>query len=152
MPKFAANLSFLFQDLDFLDRFAAAAKAGFKGVEYLFPYDHDPALIEAQLKRHGLEQVLFNAAPGNWAGGERGLGALPGREAEFRDAMKRALDYARALKCKRVHAMSGIPAPGVAASVAEGTLVANLHAAAKLFAAHDIMLLIEPINTRDIPG
>jgi hydroxypyruvate isomerase len=152
MPKFAANLSFLFQEIDFLDRFEAAAKAGFKGVEYLFPYEHDPAVIEKALQRHGLEQVLFNAAPGDWGGGERGLGALPGREREFRDALKLALDYARALKCERVHAMAGLTPAGVPAVELESVFVANLHAAAKLFAAHDIALLIEPINTRDIPG
>jgi hydroxypyruvate isomerase len=152
MPKFAANLSFLFQDLDFLERFGAAAKAGFKGVEYLFPYDHDPAVIEAQLRQHGLEQVLFNTGQGNWAGGERGIGALPGREAEFREAVKRALEYARALKCKRVHAMAGMAPIGVPAVELESLFVANLNAAAKLFAQHDIMLLIEPLNTRDNPG
>jgi hydroxypyruvate isomerase len=152
MPKFAANLSFLFQDLDFLDRFEAAARAGFKGVEYLFPYDHDPAAIETRLKRHGLTQVLFNCSGGNWAGGERGLGALPGREADFRDGVKLALEYARALGCARVHAMAGIPPAGTTAGAAEGTFVANLHWAAKAFAAHDIALLIEPLNTRDNPG
>ncbi|MBX6322959.1 MAG: hydroxypyruvate isomerase family protein [Rhodospirillaceae bacterium] len=152
MPKFAANLSFLFQELDFLDRFDAAARAGFRGVEYLFPYNHDPAAIETRLKRNGLTQVLFNAAPGNWAAGERGLGALPGREQEFRDAVKLALDYARALGCERIHAMAGIPPAGVPAAELESVFAANLHAAAGLLAPHGIVLLIEPINTRDIPG
>lgn len=152
MPKFAANLSFLFQELEFLDRFEAAAKAGFTGVEYLFPYDHDPAAIETRLKRYGLTQVLFNCGQGNWAAGDRGIGALPGREAEFRDSVKLALEYARALGCKRVHAMAGVTPPGVTPAAAESTFVANLHAAAKAFAAHDIALLIEPLNTRDMPG
>jgi hydroxypyruvate isomerase len=152
MPKFAANLSFLFQDLEFLDRFAAAAAAGFEGVEYLFPYDHDPAEIETRLRRHGLTQVLFNAAQGDWAAGERGIGALPSREAEFDAAMRQALDYARALRCARVHVMAGIPPSDVASTAAEAVFVANLARAARAFAAHDIALLIEPLNTRDTPG
>ena len=108
MPKFAANLSFIFQEVGFLDRFAAAARCGFKAVEYLSPYDHPPEVIAEQLNRHGLEQALFNMPPGDWAAGERGIGALPGREQEFRDGVETALVYAKATRCRILHAMAGI--------------------------------------------
>ena len=152
MPNFAANLSMMFQEVGFLDRFAAAADAGFRAVEYLFPYDHEPAELAARLQRFGLRQVLFNLPPGDWATGERGLAALPGREAEFAAGVDRGLDYARALGCTQVHAMAGIPPVGIAPADAEATYIANLHAAAARLAAHGIRLLIEPINTRDMPG
>ncbi|MEX0697992.1 MAG: 2-oxo-tetronate isomerase [Dongiaceae bacterium] len=152
MPNFAANLSMMFQEVGFLDRFAAAADAGFRAVEYLFPYDHEPAELAARLQRFGLRQVLFNLPPGDWAAGERGLAALPGREAEFAAGVDRGLDYARALGCTQLHAMAGIPPVGTAPADAEATYVANLHAAAARLAAHGIRLLIEPINTRDMPG
>ena len=116
MPKFAANLSFIFQEIGFLDRFAAAAECGFKAVEYLSPFDHPPEIIAEQLNRHGLEQALFNMPPGDWAARERGIGALPGREQEFRDGVETALVYARATRCRILHAMAGgiagWPGPG----------------------------------------
>ncbi|WP_399683731.1 TIM barrel protein, partial [Xenophilus sp.] len=99
MPRFAANLSMLYTELPFLERFAAAAADGFEAVEYLFPYDFAPADLAARLRDHGLQQVLFNTPPGDWAAGERGLACLPGREAGFRDAVAKALDYAQALDC-----------------------------------------------------
>ena len=108
MPKFAANLSFLFNEVAFMERFAAAAAAGFRGVEYLFPYEEDKEAIAQALRDNGLENVLFNLPPGDWAAGERGLGALPGREQDFRDGVARALDYALAADTKRLHALAGI--------------------------------------------
>lgn len=152
MPRFAANLSMLYRDVDFLDRFAAAARDGFEAVEYLFPYDYPPAQLAAQLRAHGLQQVLFNAPPGDWAAGERGLACLPGRRQEFAEGMARALHYAKALNCPRLHVMAGLLAPGADAEAAQATYVANLREAAALAAAQGTTLLIEPINGRDMPG
>ena len=152
MPKFAANLSFIFQEGEFLNRFAAAARCGFKAVEYLSPYDHPPEVIAEQLNRHGLEQALFNMPPGDWAAGERGIGALPGREQEFRDGVETALVYARAMRCRLLHAMAGVLPAGLDRAQAERTYLANLRHAADRLAAEGITLVIEPINTRDIPG
>ena len=152
MPKFAANLSFIFQEVGFLDRFGAAAACGFKAVEYLTPYDHPPEVIAEQLKRHGLEQALFNLPPGDWAAGERGIGALRGREQEFRDGVEKALVYAKATKCRLLHAMAGILPPGNDRGEAERAYVANLRHAAERLADEGLTLAIEPINTRDIPG
>ncbi|MES2533443.1 MAG: 2-oxo-tetronate isomerase [Pseudomonadota bacterium] len=152
MPRFAANLSMLYPELDFLDRFDAAAKDGFKGVEYLFPYAFPAAEIVARLKANGLQQVLFNAPPGNWDGGERGLACLPGRQNEFRDAIAKALDYAAALDCPRVHLMAGLVPAGVSREAAQDVYVENLGWAAVEAAKVHVDLLIEPINTRDMPG
>ena len=152
MPKFAANLSFIFQEVEFLNRFAAATHCGFKAVEYLSPYDHLPEVIAEQLNRHGLEQALFNMPPGDWAAGERGIGALPGREQEFRDGVETALVYARATRCRILHAMAGVLPAGLDRAQAERTYLANLRYAADRLAAEGITLVIEPINTRDIPG
>ena len=152
MPKFAANLSFIFQEVGFLDRFAAAAACGFKAVEYLSPFDHPPEVIAEQLNRHGLEQALFNMPPGDWAAGERGIGALPGREQEFRDGVQTALVYARATRCRILHAMAGVSPAGQDRAQAERTYLANLQHAADRLAAEGLTLVIEPINTRDIPG
>jgi 2-dehydrotetronate isomerase len=149
MPKFAANLSMLYTEHAFLDRFAAAAADGFKAVEYLFPYEHPAADIAARLKTHGLQQVLFNAPPGDWAAGERGTACLPGREAEFRDGVGRAIEYARALGCPRIHLMAGLAPDGADRAVLRKTYLANLTWAAAQ--AQDIDFLMEPINTRDIP-
>ena len=109
MPKFAGNLSFIFQEVGFLDRFAAAAACGFKAVEYLSPYDHPAGVIAEQLNRHGLVQALFNMPPGDWGAGERGIGALPGREQEFRDGVETALVYAMP---KQQGVASSMPWPG----------------------------------------
>jgi hydroxypyruvate isomerase len=152
MPRFAANLSMLFQDRAFLDRFAAAATCGFKGVEFLFPYEWPARDIRACLDEHGLEQVLFNLPPGDWAAGERGLAALPGRERDFADSVDLALDYAETLGCRRLHVMAGCPGPDVDPREAMETYVANLRLAADRLAARGIAMLIEPINQRDVPG
>ncbi len=152
MPKFAANLSFIFQEVGFLDRFAAAAACGFKGVEYLSPYDHRPEVIAEQLNRHGLEQALFNMPPGDWTAGERGIGALPGREQEFRDGVETALVYAKATKCRILHAMAGLWPQARDRDEAERVYIANLRLAADRLAGEGVTLVIEPINNRDIPG
>ncbi|MDO8449848.1 MAG: hydroxypyruvate isomerase family protein [Rhodoferax sp.] len=150
MPKFAANLSMLYPELDFLDRFEAAAKDGFKAVEYLFPYAFESRDIAACLKAHGLQQVLFNAPPGDWDAGERGLACLPGREAEFRAGIGKALDYAAALDCPRIHVMAGLLPAGTAHETLYPTYVSQLRWAAAEAAKQGIDVLIEPINTRDI--
>jgi len=152
MPKFAANLSFMFQEVGFLDRFASAAACGFKAVEYLTPYDHPPEIIAQQLNRHGLQQALFNMPPGDWAAGERGIAALSGREPEFRDGVEQALVYAKATKCRLLHAMAGVLPAGHDRAEAEWGYLTNLRHAADRLAGEGITLVIEPINTRDIPG
>jgi len=152
MPRFAANLSFLFQDRPFLERFGAAAAAGFLAVEYLFPYEHPAEEIAGLLKKHGLQQVLFNLPPGDWGKGERGLAALAGREREFEQGVTKALDYAKALSCPRVHAMAGVLPPEADLAKAEMTYVGNLKHAAAEAGRRGILLVIEPINGRDIPG
>ena len=149
--RLCANLSMMFNEVDFLDRFEAAAQAGFKGVEFLFPYDHDAAEIRRRLDAAGLEMVLFNGPPGAWDQGERGTASLPGRQAEFRDGIKRAIDYAGVLGNRMVHVMAGIPkdtAPVTAAAV----YAANLGWAAEQASTAGIRLVIEPINHRDMPG
>ena len=152
MPKFAANLSMLYPELDFLDRFEAAARDGFKAVEYLFPYAWPAVELAARLKANGLQQVLFNAWPGNWDAGERGLACLPGREQEFRQGVQRALGYAQVLACPRIHMMAGLVPPGQTRDGLSATYVDNIRWAATLAASQGVDLLIEPINTRDIPG
>jgi hydroxypyruvate isomerase len=151
MPKFAANLSMLYPELDFLDRFEAAAKDGFKAVEYLFPYQYEARELKARLDGNGLKQVLFNAPPGNWEQGERGLACLPGREAEFRSSIGKAVEYARALECPRVHLMAGLAPEGSDRAGLRNTYVANLAWAASEMAKAGLDALIEPINPRDIP-
>jgi hydroxypyruvate isomerase len=152
MPKFAANLSFLFNEVPFMARFAAAAAAGFRGVEYLFPYEEDKEVIAQALRGNGLENVLFNLPPGDWAAGERGLGALPGREQDFRDGVARAMDYALAADTKRLHALAGIVPAGADQDRCRQTFIGNLRYACEQLAPHGITLLVEPINTRDMPG
>jgi hydroxypyruvate isomerase len=153
MPRFAANLSFLFQEVAFLERFAAAARLGFRGVECLFPYDYPAAAIAERLHTCGLELVLFNLPPGDWDAGERGLAAIPGREEAFADAVEQALAYAQVLNCRQIHALAGIPPAGVSRQACEAVYIRNLRHAAALLQPHGIRLLIEPINTvRDIPG
>jgi hydroxypyruvate isomerase len=152
VPKFAANLSMMFQDIGFLDRFDAAARAGFKGVEFLFPYDHPPEAIAERLERNHLTLALFNTVPGDWAAGERGLAALPGREAEFRDGVDQAIGYAKATKCPLVHTMAGLWPEGQNREAGERVYIENLTWAADRVAASGLTVVIEPINTRDIPG
>ena len=131
MPKFCANLSMMFTEVPFLDRFDAAARAGFEAVEFLFPYEHAPAELRARLDGAGLSQVLFNAPPGRWDLGERGTAGLPGRRDEFRDGVRLALDYAGALGCGLVHVMAGIPPAEVSPVTSLGLYVANLAWAAE---------------------
>lgn len=152
MPKFAANLTMLFNEVDFLDRFEAAAGAGFEGVEYLFPYSHDTGALRTALARRGLTQVLHNLPAGDWARGERGIGCLPDRVAEFEQGVDRAIEYATALGCPRVNCLAGIRPAALAADTARTTFVRNLRYAAPRFEKAGIALLIEPINTRDVPG
>ena len=152
MPRFAANLSMLYNEHVFLDRFAAAAADGFTAVEYLFPYDFTAAELARQLADHGLQQVLFNAPPGDWNAGERGLACLPGRQAEFRAGIQRALDYAQVLNCPRIHVMAGLAPTGADRGELQRTYEDNLAWAAQQAAAAGRTLLIEPINPRDIPG
>lgn len=150
MLRFAANLTMMYTEFPFMDRFAAAARDGFAGVEYLFPYEYPASDLAARLEQNHLQQVLINAPAGDWAAGERGLAALPGREEDFRSAMHPAIEYARALECPRVHVMAGLQPAGVERSAMRATLVGNLRWAASV--ASGIQLLIEPINTRDMPG
>jgi len=152
MPRFAANLSMLYHEHAFLDRFGAAAKDGFGAVEFQFPYAFPAAEIRARLERSGLTVELFNAPPGNADAGERGLASLPGREDDFRRSVATALEYARVLGCVRVHLMAGLIRPGEERARHRYTYVHNLAHAAKEAAAAGVTVVIEPINTRDVPG
>lgn len=148
VPRLAANLTTMFGEVPFLDRFAAAAAAGFGGVEFLFPYDHPPHAIAERLAATGLQLVLFNAPPGDWDGGERGLAALAGREDAFRRSLDAAIGYARALNVPRLHVMAGLESHGAN----RRTYVDNLRHVAARLADAGLTLLIEPINRRDMPG
>ena len=152
MPKFAANLTMLFNELSFFDRFAAAKATGFTGVEYLFPYDFEKAVLGELLEQYGLTQVLHNLPAGNWGAGERGIAILPDRVAEFRDGVRQAIDYAKALGCGQLNCLVGIVPVGADLHELNKVLVKNLRFAADALASQHIRLLIEPINTRDIPG
>ena len=152
MPRFAANLSMMYPEHAFLDRFAAAARDGFRAVEFLFPYDFPAATIAQALHDNGLQQVLFNAPPGDFAGGERGIASLAGREEEFKSGFARALDYAAALACPRVHVMAGLVPAGADRAAMRRLYVGHLAWAAERAASVGVDVLIEPINTRDIPG
>ncbi len=152
MPRFSANLSMLFGEHDFLDRFDAAARAGFKAVEYVGPYDHAPEVVAARLKKNGLEQALFNLPAGDWAAGERGIAVLPDRIDEFRKSVDTAITYARALGCPQVNCLAGIAPAGVDAARLEDVFVENLKFAADRLEQAGIKLLVEAINMRDIPG
>lgn len=152
MPRLAANLTMLFNEVRFLDRFEAAARAGFTAVEFLFPYEHPPAELRARLEANGLTLVLHNLPPGDWARGERGIGCHPDRAAEFRAGVDRAIEYATALGCPQLNCLAGIAPAGVPADTLRATLVDNLRYAAEKLKAAGIKLLIEPINTYDIPG
>ena len=152
MPRLAANLSMMFNEVPFLERFPAARKAGFEGVEFLFPYEYRAQELRSRLVGEGLTQVLFNMPPGDWTQGERGLASLPGRQAEFREGVKRALDYANTLECRRVHCMAGIVPAGLSLVTAAAIYAANLAWAAEQAGAAGVKLMLEPINHRDIPG
>ncbi|MFZ2268750.1 MAG: 2-oxo-tetronate isomerase [Azonexus sp.] len=153
MPKFAANLSFLFADVPFPERFGKAAAAGFKGVEYLFPYEHAPHDIAEWLRANDLEQVLFNLPPGDWAAGERGLACLPQRRGEFAESVERVLEYAVVLDCPRVHCMAGLSPKGFSEAELEECYIGNLRYAADRLATVGVTVMVEPINSRiDMPG
>jgi len=152
MPKFAANLTMLFNEVDFLDRFDAAAKAGFRGVEYLFPYAYDKNQLAEKLKTLKLTQVLHNLPAGDWAGGERGIACLPARVGEFQDGVGKAVEYATALGCRQINCLAGIAPAGAAPDMLRKTFVDNLRFVAGKLKTAGIKLLIEPINTFDIPG
>src|SRR5688572_17697168 len=152
MPKFCANLTMLWNELDFVDRFAAAARAGFKGVEYLFPYEHDKDRLAGELRKHSLAQVLHNLPAGNWAQGERGIGCHRDRVREFQDGVDKAIEYATALGCKQVNCLAGIRPNHVDPNDAREIFIKNLQFAAPRLKSAGIKLLIESINTRDIPG
>jgi hydroxypyruvate isomerase len=152
MPKFCANLTLLFNEHDFIDRFAKAAEAGFKGVEYLFPYEHDKQRLANALQEHKLVQVLHNLPAGKWAEGERGIACHPDRVGEFQDGVGLAIEYATALGCRQVNCLAGLCPADVPEQRQRTTFVANLKFAALKLKESGIRLLIEPINTRDIPG
>lgn len=152
MPKFAANLSMMFNEHSFLQRFAAAAQAGFTAVEYLFPYEYSAEDIAAQLHEHRLQNVLFNLPPGDWAAGERGISSIPGREAEFRDGVAKAIAYAKVLGTPRLHVMAGLLPQGANRLRHRQTYIENIGHACAEAARHGITILLEPINTRDMPG
>lgn len=152
MPKFNANLTMLFNEVPFLDRFQAAADAGFKGVEFLFPYAFDKGQLAERLVRHGLVQVLHNLPAGDWDAGERGIACHPDRVGEFQDGVGRAIEYATALGCRQLNCLAGIAPAGVDPDKVRETFVANLRFAAARLKEAGIRLLIEPINTFDIPG
>jgi hydroxypyruvate isomerase len=152
MLRFAANLSLMYNEHEFLDRFAAAARDGFKGVEFLFPYEHPAGEIRRRLDEHGLTQALFNAPPGNWAGGERGIASLPGREEEFRRSIVTALEYVQVIGNQTLHVMAGLAVAGVDRTRQRAVYMNNLAHAADQAAGLGVTIVIEPINTRDIPG
>jgi len=152
MPRFAANLSLMFTEVPFLERFGRARDAGFEGVEFLFPYEFPAAEIAARLQDNGLALVLFNGPPGDWAAGERGMAALPGRQAEFRAGIAQALGYATALGCPRLHVMAGLAPAGVPRDTLQASYAVNLAWAAEECAKAGVLPIIEPINHRDIPG
>jgi hydroxypyruvate isomerase len=152
MPRFSANLSMLFGEHEFLDRFDAAAHAGFRGVEYVGPYHHAPEIIAERLRRNGLTQVLFNLPAGDWDKGERGIAVLPDRIPEFRQSVASAITYAEALGCRQVNCLAGIAPVGVERRVLEDVFVENLAFAAHALGQAGIKLLVEPISTRAIPG
>ncbi|NTV09421.1 MAG: hydroxypyruvate isomerase [Zoogloea sp.] len=152
MPRFCANLSLLFTEHDFLDRFEAAAQAGFEAVEFQFPYAWKKDDIAGRVSRHGLQVILHNLPAGDWAGGSRGIAALPGREAEFRDGVRLAVEYAKALGCRQLNCLAGVPPVDADPDEVRRSFAANLRFAAAALAEAGIRLLVEPINTFDVPG
>jgi len=152
VPKFNANLTFLYTEVPFLERFERAAATGFKGVEYLFPYAFPREAIAEQLERHGLEQVLFDLPSGNWEGGERGIAVLPDRVGEFQEGVGQAIGYAKVLGCRKLTCLVGKTPPGVPAERVHRTLIENLRFAAQALHREGIQLLVEPLNSQDIPG
>ena len=152
MPRFAANISTMFTEAPFAERIQAAAAAGFQAIECQFPYEVAAGELRQRLADAGVELILLNTPPGDFAAGERGLAGLPGREADFRAALERALEYAQALDCRQIHVMAGIKPAGVAQEACLEVYKANLKSAADACGQAGRVALIEPINTRDIPG
>ncbi|MCP1399903.1 2-oxo-tetronate isomerase [Achromobacter insolitus] len=152
MPRLAANLTMMYTEHPFLDRFKAAAGDGFTGVEFLFPYEFTAAELKSRLDGSGLEQALFNAPPGDWAAGERGIASLPGREGEFERGFDQALEYAAVLGNRKLHVMAGLIRPEQDRSAHREVYLKNLESAARAAASAGVTVVIEPINTRDIPG
>ena len=152
MPKFSANLSMLFTELPFLERFAAARAAGFSAVEYLFPYEYEPDRLAGLLAANSLAQVLFNLPAGDWAAGDRGIAVDPARTGEFRDGVAKAVAYAKALGVPRLNCLAGKAPPGASEALMQRTLADNLRFAADVLAAEGLTLLVEFINRKDIPG
>jgi len=152
MPKLNANLSMMFNEVDFMDRFAAAAKAGFKGVEFLFPYAYDKNQLAEVVRANKLEVILFNTPPGDWNGGDRGTACDPARAGEFQEGIGKAIEYALTLGCRQIHCMAGLKPRGVNEEKMREAYIASLQFAGKETAKHGLKVLIEAINTRDIPG
>ncbi|MDV0514648.1 hydroxypyruvate isomerase [Citrobacter portucalensis] len=152
MLRFSANLSMLFLEYSFLERFDKAAQSGFRGVEFMFPYDYDIDVLKEKLQNNQLEHTLHNLPAGDWAAGERGIACIPGREEEFRDGVATAVRYAKGLGNKKINCLVGKTPTGFSAEQFQQTLVENLRYAANMLAKEDILLLIEPINHFDIPG
>ena len=152
MPRFAANVTMLFTELPFLDRFQAAAQARFKAVEFLFPYEFEIAQLQDRIGAAGLQVVLHNLPAGNWAAGERGIATDPARTGEFQDGVGRAITYAKALACPQMNCLAGIPRAGVEDATLRHTLVENIRFAAHALDGAGLRLVVEPVNTRDIPG
>ena len=152
MPKFSANLTMMFNEVDFPDRFARASKAGFKAVEYMFPYDWPKEQLAGALDSNELEQVLHNLPAGDWAAGERGIACIPGRENEFKDGVGTAIEYAKALHCPALNCLAGLTPESIPADKVRRTLVDNLRFAAAALEKEGIRLLVESLNDRDIPG
>ncbi len=152
MLRFSANLSMLFTEYDFLDRFDKAAACGFRGVEFMFPYGYDIDVLKNKLASNNLDHTLHNLPAGDWAAGERGIACIPGREEEFREGVEAALRYTRALGNRKINCLVGKTPAGFSADVIHATLVENLRYAATLLARENILLLIEPINHFDMPG
>jgi hydroxypyruvate isomerase len=152
MPKFCANLSMMFNEVDFLDRFGSAAKAGFKGVEFLFPYAYDKSQLVDLTRKNDLQVILFNMPAGDWNGGDRGMACDPARSGEFQDQVGKSIDYALSLGCRQIHCMAGLRPRGVNEEQMRAAYIANLRFAGKELAKNGLTLLIEAINPRDIPG
>lgn len=152
MPKFCANLSMMYNEVDFLDRFGAAGKAGFKGVEFLFPYAYDKNQLVDLTRKHDLQVILFNMPAGDWNAGDRGMACDPARTAEFQDQVGKSIDYALALGCPQIHCMAGLRPRGVNEGQMRAAYIANLRFAGKELAKTGLTLLIEAINPRDMPG
>ncbi len=152
MPRFSANLTMMFNEVDFLHRFERASRAGFTGVEFMFPYEWEREELAEKLDKYGLEMVLHNLPAGNWAAGERGIACLPERVGEFQEGVGLAIEYAKALKCPRLNCLVGITPKGVPAEKVRQKLVDNLRFAAAALEEEGISLLVEPLNDRDVPG